>query len=82
MLNHTLSFPLLVSPRAVLPRFEVTLKAPEQLEKTDDKIEVVINALYVFGENVRGTVKVNATLESSGRRESLAFFEKTVSLVG
>lgn len=75
-------FFLSVSQLTVLPRFEVTLKAPEQLERTDDKIEVVVNAVYVFGENVQGSVKINATLESSGRRESLAFFDKTSSLVG
>ena len=66
---------------AVLPKFEVTLTGPEQLERDDDFIEAVVEAKYTFGENVAGRVKVNATLMSSQRGESLVFHEQTASLV-
>ena len=64
----------------VLPRFEVTLDAPKQLEREED-IELTVSAKYVFGENVQGSVKLNATLEASSRRESLPFHDRTISLV-
>lgn len=66
---------------AVLPKFEVILTGPEQLERDDDFIEAVVEAKYTFGENVAGRVKVNATLMSSLRGESLVFHEQTASLV-
>lgn len=66
---------------AVLPKFEVTLTGPEQLERDDNFIEAVVEAKYTFGENVAGRVKVNATLISSQRGESLVFHEQTASLV-
>ena len=66
---------------SVLPKFEVTLTGPKQLERDDDFIEVVVEARYTFGENVAGRVKLNATLTSSQRGESLAFFDQTASLV-
>ncbi len=64
----------------VLPRFEVSLDSPGQLEREED-IQVTVRARYVFGENVQGRVKLNATLEASSRRESLPFHDKTVPLV-
>ena len=36
---------------------------------------------YTFGERVNGTVKINATLEASGRRTSFLFYERTARLV-
>ena len=36
---------------------------------------------YTFGERVNGTVKINATLEASGRRASFLFYERTARLV-
>ena len=35
---------------------------------------------YTFGERVNGTVKINATLEASGRGESFLFYERTARL--
>lgn len=64
----------------MLPRFEVSLEAPRQLEREED-IQVTVSAEYVFGENVQGTVKLNATLEARSRRESLPFHDRTVALV-
>ncbi len=64
----------------VLPRFEVTLDSPGQLEREED-VQVTVMARYVFGENVQGMVKLNATLVASSRRESLPFHEGTVPLV-
>ena len=66
---------------AVLPKFEVTLTGPEQLERDDKFIEAIVEAKYTFGENVAGRVKVNATLMSSQRGESLVFYDQTGSLV-
>ena len=36
---------------------------------------------YTFGNNVQGTVKINATLEAAGRRESLSFYKVVNELV-
>lgn len=59
----------------------MTLTVPEQLERDDQVIVVSVAAVYVFGENLQGSVKVNATLESGGRRESLTFYDEKKSLV-
>ena len=59
----------------------MTLTGPEQLERDDKFIEAVVEAKYTFGENVAGRVKVNATLMSSQRGESLVFYDQTGSLV-
>ena len=67
--------------RLVLPKFEVTLTGPKQLERDDDFIEAVVDAKYTFGENVDGRVKINATLMSNLRGESLVFFDTTATLV-
>lgn len=58
----------------------MSLDTPRQLERGED-IEVTINARYVFGENVQGSLKLNATLEAATRRESLPFHERTLPLV-
>ena len=44
-------------------------------------MDVTVEAKYTFGENVAGRVKINATLMSSLRRESLVFYDQTVDLV-
>ena len=59
----------------------MTLTGPKQLERDDNFIEVAVEAKYTFGENVDGRVKVNATLMSSIRRESLVFYNQTANLV-
>ncbi len=72
---------LCVSFSLVLPKFEVSLTGPNQLERDDEFIEAEVEAKYTFGENVVGRVKINATLMSSQRGESLVFFDQTASLV-
>lgn len=58
----------------------MSLVTPRQLEREED-IEVTVSAKYVFGENVHGSLKLNATLEAVTRRESLPFHERTMPLV-
>lgn len=65
----------------VLPKFEVSLTGPKQLERDDEFIEAVVEAKYTFGENVAGRVKLNATLVSLQRGESLVFYDRTTTLV-
>ena len=59
----------------------MTLSGPEQLEKDDNYFDVTVEAKYTFGEDVEGKVKINATLVSSTRGESLVFFDRTANLV-
>ena len=59
----------------------MTLTGPQQLERDDDFIDVTVEAKYTFGENVNGRVKINATLMSSTRRESMVFYDKTADMV-
>ena len=66
---------------AVLPKFEVTLTGPNQLERDDNHFDVTVEAKYTFGEDVDGRVKINATLMSSTRRESSVIYERTANLV-
>lgn len=66
---------------AVLPKFEVTLTGPSQLERDDNHFDVTVEAKYTFGEDVDGRVKINATLVSSTRKESLVIYEHTANLV-
>ena len=35
---------------------------------------------YTFGERVNGTVKINATLEASGKGKPFLFYERTARL--
>ena len=65
----------------VLPKYEVTLTGPEQLEKDDSDFDITVEAKYTFGEDVEGRVKINATLMSSTRAESLVFYDRTANLV-
>ena len=65
----------------VLPKFEVTLTGPQQLERDDDFFDVTVEAKYTFGENVNGRVKINATLMSATRRQSIVFYERTALMV-
>ena len=44
-------------------------------------VYLIFNSRYTFGERVDGTVRVNATLTSSSRRESIPFYDTTVPLV-
>ncbi|CAI8027819.1 Murinoglobulin-1, partial [Geodia barretti] len=64
----------------VLPRFEVEMTGPNQIQRTDNVIEGTVTGTYTFGERVDGTVRVNATLTSSSRRESIPFYDTTVPL--
>ena len=57
------------------------MTGPQQLERDDDFIDVTVEAKYTFGENVNGRVKINATLTSATRRESIVFYERTALMV-
>ena len=59
----------------------MTLTGPQQLERDDNTITGLVEAIYTFGEPLQGTVKINATLTASGRRESLVFYDSTHTLV-
>jgi len=65
----------------VLPRFEVILEGPKQLTREEEYITGRVIAKYTFGERVQGTVKMNATLETSIRRKSFLFYERIAALV-
>ncbi len=66
----------------MLPKFEVTLSVPKQLQESTDFIEGFVDAKYTFGSDVQGVIKINATLQSSRRSENLVFFERFFRLVG
>ena len=59
----------------------MTLTGPSQLERDDNHFDVTVDAKYTFGEDVDGSVKINATLVSSTRRESFVIYERTAKLV-
>ncbi|XP_033124915.1 complement C3-like [Anneissia japonica] len=61
--NSTVQFEL---REYVLPTFEVTIDAPNQILPSDNLITAVVKARYVYKKNVKGTAQVRMSVVKNG----------------
>lgn len=66
----------------VLPKFEVTVSAPNDLTYSDRLVRLTIGAKYTYGEKVKGTAVVSITSQSWTATPAKPVIERTVEING
>lgn len=66
----------------VLPKFEVTVSAPNDITYSDRSVRITIDAKYTYGEKVNGTALVSITSQRWTATPAQPIIEKTVEING